>query len=65
MYYRELQMNDDEADKIIERLAKTSREIRMEEIMSILTNTSQDEYSNREIQLLIMEYVELGKKGYE
>lgn len=56
-------MNDDEADKIVERLSKTAREIRMEEIMSIIYHSSEDEFGNWEIQQLILEYFELLNKG--
>ena len=58
-------VNEDDADRIIERLTKTTREIRMEEIMSILTNTSREEYSHQVIQQLLMEYLELSTKVIE
>ena len=54
---------ENEADKIFERLSKTPDEIRMDEITSILDNTSPSEFSHLSIQLLIDEWYNLKEKN--
>ena len=57
-------MNEDDADKIIERLKKTKEELRIEEITSILVNTSPSQFGDKEIQNLLLELSHLSLRKH-